>query len=78
MARNLRDEPWVTVEDFRGKPCSVPASKVEEFLKADALEKEQWENGTHWKQSEEYKRETEELNARLRENHKKLREQGLL
>ena len=75
MARNLRDEPWVTVEDFRGKPCSVPASKVEEFLKADALEKEQWENGTHPMQSEEYKREIEEMNKELR---KRLKERGLL
>lgn len=75
MARNLRDEPWVTVEDFRGKPCSVPASKVEEFLKADALEKEQWENGTHWKQSEEYKRRVEKRNKEL---HERLKERGLL
>ena len=75
MARNLRDEPWVTVEDFRGFPCSVPASKVEEFLKADALEKEQWENGTHPMQSEEYKREIEEMNKELR---KRLKERGLL
>lgn len=75
MARNLRDEPWVTVEDFRGFPCSVPASKVEEFLKADALEKEQWENGTHPMQSEEYKREIEEENKRSLEN---LRKHGLL
>ena len=75
MARNLRDEPWVTVEDFRGFPCSAPASKVEEFLKADALEKEQWENGTHPMQSEEYKREIEEMNKELR---KRLKERGLL
>ena len=75
MARNLRDEPWVTVEDFRGYPCSVPASKVEEFLKADALEKEQWENGTHPMQSEEYKREIEEENKKSLEN---LRKRGLL
>ena len=75
MARNLRDEPWVTVEDFRGYPCSVPASKVEEFLKADALEKEQWENGTHPMQSEEYKRAIEEENKRSLEN---LRKHGLL
>lgn len=75
MARNLRDEPWVAVEDFRGFPCSVPASKVEEFLKADALEKEQWENGTHPMQSEEYKREIEEENKRSLEN---LRKHGLL
>ena len=75
MARNLRDEPWVTVEDFRGFPCSVPASKVEEFLKADALEKEQWENGTHPMQSEEYKRKIEEKNKKSLEN---LRKRGLL
>lgn len=78
MARNLRDEPRVTVEDFRGFPCSVPASKVEEFLKADALEKEQWENGTHPMQSEEYKREQAERNKRLAEHVKKLKAQGLL
>ncbi len=75
MARNLRDEPWVTVEDFRGFPCSVPASKVEEFLKADALEKEQWENGTHPMQSEEYKRRVEKRNKEL---HERLKERGLL
>lgn len=75
MARNLRDEPWVTVEDFRGFPCSVPASKVEEFLKADALEKEQWENGTHPMQSEEYKRKLAEWDKKSLEN---LRKRGLL